>query len=396
MKDVYIVGVARTPIGRFGGALKDHSSVDLASIAMQAAIDRSGIAADRLDFYTMGNILSAGQGQLIPRQAASKAGIPDDIDGYAVDMVCSSGMMSVMSAATAIRAGEADLVLAGGTESMSNAGFYFSSRARWGYKLLMGKGEELVDLLIADGLTDPLTGEAMGLQAESVAKEHGIDREALDRSALRSHERAAAAQESGDLDTYIVPIAVKRKRETVIFDKDEGVRADSTLEALAKLRPAFSPDGLITAGNASQISDGAAAVVLASGEAVKHMKLTPLARILGSSIAAGESRRFTEAPIPAVRRLLERLKMAVHDFDLIENNEAFAINTLLFERLLEVNPAKQNVFGGAVALGHPIGASGARIIVTLLNALKRRDRALGLASICHGTGGGTAMALERM
>jgi acetyl-CoA C-acetyltransferase len=260
----------------------------------------------------------------------------------------------------------------------------------------MGGSEELVDILIRDGLTDPITGEAMGLQAERVIAAHGISRPELDEVAVRSHRRAAQARDNGDLDTYMVPIEVKRKRESVQFGADEGIRDDTTREALSVLKPAFKPDGLLTAGNSSQISDGSAALLLASKDAISKYGLKPLARLLGSSIAAGESWRFTEAPVPAVHRLLDRLGMQIDDFDLVENNEAFAVNGLLFERMLSVDPEKLNVFGGAIAMGHPIGASGARIIVTLLSALKRRDQNLGLAAICHGTGGGTALALERV
>jgi acetyl-CoA C-acetyltransferase len=396
MQDVYIVTAVRTPIGKFGGALKDYSPVDLAAHAMKAALERAGVEGKNLDGYIFGNVLRGGHGQLIPRQAALKAGIPKEVDGLAVDMVCSSGMMSVMTAATLIRAGEADLLLAGGVESMSQAGFYLSARARWGYKFLLGAPEQLVDLLLYDGLTDPMSGEAMGEQTERLAAEHGITREELDEIALQSHRRAAEATERCYFADEIVPISYRERRETKTLDRDEGVRPDTTREALAALKPAFKKDGVLTAGNSSQISDGAAALLLASRAAVERYDLKPIARLLGGAWASGEPWRFPEAPVPAVRRLLDRLGRHVEDFDLFENNEAFAINSILFHRMLGVPYEKLNVHGGAIALGHPIGCSGARIIVTLVHALRRRDSTLGLAAICHGTGGGTALAIERI
>jgi len=396
MQDVYIVTAVRTPIGKFGGALKDYSPVDLAAHAMKAALERAGVEGKDLDGYIFGNVLRGGHGQLIPRQAALKAGIPKEVDGLAVDMVCSSGMISVMTAATMIRAGEADLLLAGGVESMSQAGFYLSARARWGYKFLLGAPEQLVDLLLYDGLTDPMSGEAMGEQTERLAAEHGITREELDEIALMSHRRAAEATERCYFADEIVPITYRERRETKTLDRDEGIRPDTTREALAALKPAFRKDGVLTAGNSSQISDGAAALLLASRAAVERYGLQPIARLLGGAWAAGEPWRFPEAPVPAVRRLLDRLDRRIEDFDLFENNEAFAINSILFHRMLGVPYEKLNVHGGAIALGHPIGCSGARIIVTLVHALRRHNGTLGLAAICHGTGGGTAVAVERL
>ena len=313
-----------------------------------------------------------------------------------MDMVCSSGMMAVMNAAMAIRAEEADLVLAGGTESMTRAGFYLSHQARWGYKLMMGGGDPIVDILMYDGLTDPTTNEAMGDQTERLLLENGITRLDLDQVALQSHLRAAEAQRSGKFAEEIVPVEIKTRKGPVWLDQDEGVRPDSTLESLSALKPAFRKDGFLTAGNSSQISDGAATLLLASQEAVDRFGLTPQARVIGSTMAAGETWRFPEAPIPAVRKLLHRLGMRIEDFGVVENNEAFAINNVLFERMLGVAPERQNVLGGAIALGHPIGASGARILVTLLSAMKATDAERGLAAICHGTGGGTALALERV
>jgi len=309
-------------------------------------------------------------------------------------MVCASGMQAVANAALAIRNGDAEVALAGGMESMTQTGFYLSSRARWGYKYLAGAPEQLQDILQRDGLSDPFTGEAMGDQTERLAAEFGVTRPELDEVALESHRRAAKAQEACYFSKEIVPLEVKSRKGVEKVEKDEGVRPDTTLESLAALRPAFKKDGLLTAGNASQISDGASALVLASPEAVQKYGLKPIARILGSSWAAGEPWRFPEAPVPAVRKLLEKLRLGVGDFHLFENNEAFALNNLLFNRLLGVPMDRLNVHGGAIALGHPIGASGARILTTLVHALHTHGKERGLAAICHGTGGSTALAVE--
>ncbi|HEY7166837.1 MAG TPA: thiolase family protein [Candidatus Binatia bacterium] len=396
MEDAYIVSIARTPIGKFGGALKVLSAVDLGAHAMRAAVERAGIQGGALDLYIMGNILRAGHGQLLPRQAAIKAGIPIDIDGYAVDMVCASGMMAVINASMAIRAGEVDLVLAGGMESMSQAGFYLSHRARWGYRLLMGNPEQVQDTLLVDGLTDPFDDGLMGHLTERVAAEHGISRKILDEFAHESHRRAAEAATNGLFEIEIAPIQVKSKTGTTMISSDEGVRHDTSPETLAKLSPAFGREGTLTVGNSSQISDGAAALVVASESAVKKYGLRPLARIVGSAWAATEGWRFVEAPLAAIQKLLRKLQKKTDDIDLFENNEAFAVNSALFTKVLGVDGQKLNVYGGAIALGHPIGCSGARILVTLINALHQRNGKTGIASLCHGTGGATAIAVERL
>lgn len=396
MKDVFIVAATRTPIGRFGGSLKDLSPIELGAHAMSSTLDRAGVQGEDLDLYIFGNVLRAGHGQLIPRQAAVKAGIPQSVNGYAIDMVCSSAMMTVMNAANSIRAGEADLVLTGGMESMSQAGFHLSYKARWGYKFLMGPTEPLVDTMFHDGLTDPIENDGMGNETDRLASEYEVTREELDTVAYESHKRAAEATASGFFRQEIAPIEIKTRRETKILDADEGIRADTTLEALAGLRPAFSKEGALTAGNSSQLSDGAAALLVASQAAVEKHNLQPIAKVLGGAVAAGDSWRFVEAPVPAVQKLLGKLGKSLDDFDLVENNEAFALNSVLFHKVLGVSYDKMNVHGGAIALGHPIGCSGARIIVTLLNGLEATDGKLGLASLCHGTGGGTAIALERL
>jgi len=396
MSDVFIISAVRTPIGRFGGSLVNHSAVDLAAHAMKAALEAAAVDARHLDLYIMGNILRAGQGQLVPRQAALKAGIPDEVDGVAVDMVCSSGMISLMQASAHIRAGDADVILAGGTESMSDTGFYLSSRARWGYKFLMGSDEKVTDLLLYDGLTDPTTNEAMGVQAERSAVEHGVSRSDVDEVAYASHHRAAEAWRSGAFAREVVPIPYRSKRETLMLSMDEGIRPETTMESLGGLKPAFGADGILTAGNSSQISDGAAALVLAGSAAVERLGLKPIARLVGGTWSAGETWRFTEAPIPAVEKLLQRTGMQISDFDLVENNEAFALSSVLFSRKLGVDYDKLNVHGGAVALGHPIGCSGARIVTTLVHALGHHDMQTGLAAVCHGTGGATSLAVERV
>lgn len=396
MQPIYIVSAARTFLGRFGGALADISPVELGAASMRAVLNRAKVPGDAVDLYIFGNVLRSGHGQLLPRQAAFKAGIPDTANGYAVDMVCSSGMMSIISAATAIAAGDADIVLAGGMESMSQSGLMMSHRVRWGVKLLLDRSEPLTDLLVCDGLSDPTTGERMGDQAEKLALTHGITRQALDEVAFYSQERATSAMHQGWLDKEIVPIEVKGKKGPQWVEKDEGVRPDTTLEKLAALKPVFHTEGVFTAGNSSQISDGAAAVLLASQKAVDNYGLQPIARILKGTWAGGEAWRYPEVPILAVQKLLGKLNLGIADFDLFENNEAFALSNILFHRLLDVPYEKLNVYGGAIALGHPIGASGARILVTLLNALQQRGGQRGLAAVCHGSGGGTALAIERI
>ncbi|MCA2711433.1 MAG: thiolase family protein [Microcystis sp. M015S2] len=396
MQEVYIVAAVRTPIGRFGGGLMGLSPADLGATVMKSALEIANLPPEALDLYIFGNVLGSGHGQLIPRQAAIKAGIPVTVDGYRVDMVCSSGMIAVSNAATSIRAGEAALVLAGGIESMSQTGFFLSHRARWGYKFLMGAPEQLTDLLLHDGLTDATTTEGMGSQVDRLCLDRGVSRQALDEIAALSHQRAATATEKGWFKGEIVPIELKSKKGSTILDQDEGIRADSTPEGLGKLRPAFNPSGVLTAGNSSQISDGAAAILLASQKAVDQYGLKPIAKILGGAVGAGKTDRFPEFPVLAVKKLLASLNKTIEDFDLVENNEAFALNNLLFEMDLGLAREKQNVHGGAIALGHPIGASGARILVTLINALKVQDKTLGMGAICHGTGGGTAIAIERV
>jgi acetyl-CoA C-acetyltransferase len=300
-----------------------------------------------------------------------------------------------MNADMAIRAGDADLVLAGGIESMSQAGFVLSARARWGYKLLIGDNtEQIQDAMLVDGLTDPMTGELMGAETERLCAVHGVTRSELDEVAALSHARTAGATATGKLSAEIAPFVLQDRKRAINFAADEGVRSDTTRETLATLRPAFNKEGVLTAGNSSQLSDGAAALVLASEKAVRRYGLKPIAKILGGAWAGVESWRFVEGPVPAIHKLMKKLDATVDSFDLVENNEAFALNNVLLRRLLGIPYEKINVHGGAIAMGHPIGASGARIIVTLVHALRTHGKERGLASLCHGVGGGTVVAVE--
>jgi acetyl-CoA C-acetyltransferase len=396
MRDVYIVAAKRTPIGKFGGVLKDMHPANLGAHAMRAALTQAGLSGDALDVYIMGNILRAGHGQLLPRQAAIKAGIPSDVDGYAIDMVCSSGMQAVMNAATLIKAGEAEVVLAGGMESMSQAGFALSGRARWGYKYLAGKPETLIDTVEIDGLTDPLNQEIMGSETDRLSDEYNVTRQEADEVAYQSHMRAAKATEDGTFAVEIAPIEVKQRKAAVIVDRDEGIRTDTSLATLAGLRPAFNDNGILTAGNSSQLNDGAAALILASEDAVAKHGLTPLAKYVSGAWAGVASWRFVEAPIPAVRKLLAKTGHDINAVDLFENNEAFATNSVLFNKVLEVPYDKLNIYGSGISLGHPIGATGARLFVTLINGLKQTGGKIGVASLCHGSGGGTAVLIENV
>lgn len=388
--DVYIVSAVRTPIGKFGGAFKDIQPVELGAIAIKEALKRANVDPSKVDITIMGNILRAGHGQDLARQAAVKAGIPMEIDGYCVDMVCSSGMVSVINAAQMIKSGDADIVVAGGMESMSQAMLAVKSEVRWGIKMLFGKRLEFIDTMQMDGLTDPFNMKLMGQEADMVAKAHNISRRELDEVAYESHKRAAEATDKGYFAKEIVPVEVNGK----LITQDEGIRKDTSIEKLSQLKPAFNPDGVHTAGNSSQISDGASALVLMSEKAVKEYGVEPIAKILGYSWVGIESWRFTEAPIFAVKKLLQKLNMDISKFDYFENNEAFAVNNVLYNRYLGVPYDRLNVFGGAIALGHPIGASGARIITTLINVLSTMKGTRGIASICHGTGGSTAIAIE--
>jgi len=401
----FIVSAARTPIGKFGGALSTTPATELGGIAIRAAVERAGLdpATVDLDDVLMGQVLQAGSGQSPARQAALRAGLPDGTSATTINRVCGSGLKAIMLAASEIRAGDADLVVAGGMESMNTAP-YLLPGARFGLRL---GDATLVDSAVRDGLWCAIEDCHMGTHAERVAISDHVSREDQDAFALASHQRAIAAIDAGRFDAELAPVTVRdaKGRETVVTE-DEGPRRDSTIEALARLKPAFAlPDGedrgaatvgTVTAGNAPGITDGAAATVVASERAVERLGLKPLARIVGYAQAEVAPKWLFLAPIEGVKRLLERVELPIEAFDLIEINEAFAAQTLADGRALGFDWDKVNVNGGAIALGHPIGASGARIVATLLHELHRREGRYGLATLCLGGGGSVAMAVERI
>ncbi len=391
MSEAYILSAARTPIGKFGGGLSTTPATDLGAVAIRAAVERSGIAPERIDEAIMGQVIQAGAGQAPARQAALKAGLPAGVSATTINKVCGSGLKAVMMGAAAIRAGDADLIVAGGMENM-NLGPYLLPGARAGYRL--GDGT-IVDSTVHDGLWCSTCNVHMGVHAERVAGKHDISREAQDEFALRSHQRALAAQDSGAFADEIVSVSVPGKKGPTVVSQDEGPRPGTSLEALGRLKPAFQPEGgTVTAGNAPGITDGAAAIVLASSTVVEAESLAPMARILGYAQADVAPEWLFEAPIHGVRRLIERVGGALDDYDLIEINEAFAAQVLADGNVLGFDWDRVNVNGGAIALGHPIGASGARVLTTLLYALKQRGGRRGLATLCLGGGGAVALAVE--
>jgi acetyl-CoA C-acetyltransferase len=390
-REPVIVSGARIPTGRFQGGLATMRAPDLGAIVVREVVKRAGVTDDQIDEVIMGNVLQAGVGQNPARQAALKAGLPDTIAAMTLNKVCGSGLKSAMIAASEIMAGQADLIVAGGMESMSRTP-YMLDRARDGYRL--GHGQ-LTDLMVHDGLWDVYNDYHMGIAAEFIADKFGVSREAQDEYAVNSHKKAVAAMKAGKFDAEIVPVEVpQRKGDPVIVAKDEGPREDTTLETLGRLRPAFKKDGKVTAGNAPSVNDGAAAVLVASREKAQALGLKPMARILGYTTAGTAPEMLFYAPVVAVRKLMDKLSMDVNEFDLYEFNEAFSAQMLVDGQELGVDWNKVNVNGGAVALGHPIGASGARVLVTLLYALKDRGGRKGLASLCLGGGNAVAMAVE--
>jgi acetyl-CoA C-acetyltransferase len=391
MSDVFLVSAARTPIGKFGGGLSTVPAVELGATAIRAAVERAGVAPERVDEAIMGQVIQAGAGQAPARQAALKAGLPESVSATTINKVCGSGMKAVMLGAASIRAGDADVIVAGGMENM-NLGPHLLPGARAGYRLGDGK---VVDATVHDGLWCATCNVHMGMHAERVADKHAVSREAQDEFALRSHERAIAAQNAGHFRDEIVPVRVPGKKADSVVEADEGPRSDTSLEALARLSPAFKSDGgTVTAGNAPGITDGAAALVIASDAACDREGLTPMARIVGYAQADVAPEWLFEAPITGVQRLIERVGGSVSDFDLIEINEAFAAQVLADGNALGFDWDRVNVNGGAIALGHPIGASGARVLTTLLYELRRRGGGKGLATLCLGGGGAVAMAVE--
>jgi len=392
MSDAFILSGARTPVGKLLGALKDFSAVDLGVIAARAAIERAGVDAALVDEVIMGNVVQAGNGQNPARQVALRAGASDTVAALTINKVCGSGLKAVMLAANGIKVGEITLAVAGGMESMTGAP-YLLKGARQGYRL--GNGE-LIDSMIQDGLWCAFDDWHMGCTGEVVADRYHIGREEQDEYALNSHRKALAAINEGRFDREIVPVEIPQKKgASLIVKKDEGPREDTSLESLARLKPAFKKDGTVTAGNAPAVNDGAAALVVASAETARRLGRKPMARIVAQATTGVEPKLVMMAPVTAIQKTLERAGWDLADVELIELNEAFSVQAVAVSRELGIDPAKLNVNGGAVALGHPIGASGARILVTLLHEMERRDVRRGLAALCLGGGNAVAMAVER-
>ncbi|HMG34276.1 MAG TPA: acetyl-CoA C-acetyltransferase [Blastocatellia bacterium] len=392
MTEPVILSGARTPVGKLLGQLKTFSAVDLGVIAARAAIERARIDAATVDEVIMGNVVQAGNGQNPARQVALRAGIPDKVAALTINKVCGSGLKSVMLAANGIRVGEIEIAVAGGMESMTNAP-YLLKGAREGYRL--GNGE-LIDSMIADGLWCAFDDWHMGCTGEVVAEKYDIGRREQDEYALNSHRKAVAAAAEGKFDQEIVPIEIpQRKGPPLTIGSDEGPRADTSLDALSRLKPAFKSDGTVTAGNAPGVNDGGAALVVASAAAAKRLGTTPLARIVAQSTSGIEPKLVMMAPLLAIQSTLERAGWSLSDVDLFEINEAFSVQLVAIIKELGIDPEKVNVNGGAVALGHPIGASGARILITLLYEMARRNVKRGVAALCLGGGNAVAMAIER-
>ena len=387
-----IVAGARTPFGKFGGAFKDQPATSLGAHAIRAALDRAGVKGADVDYVIMGQVLQAGAGQITARQAAIEAGIPQEVPAITINKVCLSGINAIALADQLIRAGEVEVVVAGGMESMSEAP-YLVPKARFGAR--MGNAE-MIDSMVHDGLWSTFTGQHMGDGSDAVNRELEIGREEQDAWAARSHQRAERAWDSGALREEVVPVALRQKRgEAVNVDRDEGVRPGTTVEALGKLQPAFNKDGTITAGNASQISDGAAAVLVMSSERARKLEIEPLAEIVAHGMSADRYTWLHTVPALALSNALKKAGLATNDLDLVEINEAFAAVALNATRMLELDEKRVNVNGGAVALGHPIGASGARLVLTVAYELKRRGLKFGAAALCGGGGQGDALIVRR-
>jgi len=392
MTEVVIVAAVRTPIGSFGGSLKDISAVDLGSLVIKDAIERAGLEPEQVDEVIMGNVLGAGLGQNVARQMSVHAGVPVTVPAFTINKVCGSGLKAVQLAVQAVLCGDAEVVVAGGAENMSQAPYILPNQ-RWGSR--MGNAT-VVDTMLRDGLTDGFEDYHMGITAENVAEQYGITREDQDSFALQSQKRAVAAVESGRFKEEIIPVEIPQRRgEPLVFDTDEFPRKDVSLEGLSKLRPAFQKDGSVTAGNSSGINDGAAAVVVMSAEKAKELGVPVLATIKSYASAGLDPKVMGCGPIYASRKALEKAGLTVADLDLVESNEAFAAQACAVAKELNLDLEKVNVNGGAISLGHPIGASGCRILVTLLHEMQKRDAKRGLATLCIGGGMGTALIVER-
>ena len=392
MTEVVIVAAVRTPIGSFGGSLKDISTVDLGSLVIKNAIERAGLEPEQVDEVIMGNVLGAGLGQNVARQMSVYAGVPVTSPAFTINKVCGSGLKAVQLAVQAVLCGDAEVVVAGGAENMSQAPYILPNQ-RWGSR--MGNAT-VVDTMLRDGLTDGFEDYHMGITAENVAEQYGITREDQDSFALQSQKRAVAAVESGRFKEEIIPVEIPQRRgEPLVFDMDEFPRKDVSLEGLSKLRPAFQKDGSVTAGNSSGINDGAAAVVVMSAEKAKELGVPVLATIKSYASAGLDPKVMGCGPIYASRKALEKAGLTVADLDLVESNEAFAAQACAVAKELNLDLEKVNVNGGAISLGHPIGASGCRILVTLLHEMQKRDAKRGLVTLCIGGGMGTALIVER-
>lgn len=392
MTEVVIVAAVRTPIGSFGGSLKDISTVDLGSLVIKNAIERAGLEPEQVDEVIMGNVLGAGLGQNVARQMSVHAGVPVTVPAFTINKVCGSGLKAVQLAVQAVLCGDAEVVVAGGAENMSQAPYILPNQ-RWGSR--MGNAT-VVDTMLRDGLTDGFEDYHMGITAENVAEQYGITREDQDSFALQSQKRAVVAVESGRFKEEIIPVEIPQRRgEPLVFDTDEFPRKDVSLEGLSKLRPAFQKDGSVTAGNSSGINDGAAAVVVMSAEKAKELGVPVLATIKSYASAGLDPKVMGCGPIYASRKALEKAGLTVADLDLVESNEAFAAQACAVAKELNLDLEKVNVNGGAISLGHPIGASGCRILVTLLHEMQKRDAKRGLATLCIGGGMGTALIVER-
>lgn len=391
MKKIVLAGACRTAIGTMGGALSTVPAAELGSVVIKEALNRAGIPAEQVDHVYMGCVIQAGLGQNVARQASLKAGLPVTTPAVTVNVVCGSGLNCVNMAAQMIEAGDADIVVAGGMESMSLAP-YAMMKGRYGYR--MGNAT-LVDTMVNDALWDAFNNYHMGITAENVAEQWHLTREMLDEFSANSQQKCEKAMAEGKFKDEIVPVEVKGKKGSVIVDTDEGPRPGTTVETLARLKPAFKKDGIVTAGNASGINDGAAAIVVMSEEKAKELGVKPMATWVGGALGGVDPSIMGVGPVAAVNKLMKKLDMKVADMDLIEANEAFAAQSLAVGHDLEFNPAKLNVNGGAIALGHPVGASGCRILVTLLHEMQRRDAKTGLATLCIGGGMGCATVVKR-
>ena len=390
-RKVVLAGACRTAIGKFNGTLKDVPATELGSIVIKEALKRAGVKPEQVDEVYMGNVIQAGLGQNPARQAAVNAGIPVEVPAITINVLCGSGLHCVNLAAKLIENGDADIIVAGGMENM-DAAPYLLYKARFGYRMNAGK---LDDAMIRDALTDAFGGYHMGITAENIAEQWHLTREELDAFSVNSQEKAAKAIESGRFKDEIVPVEIKTKKGTIVFDTDEGPRPGTTMEALAKLRPAFKEGGVVTAGNSSGINDAAAAIVVMSEEKAKELGVTPMAEWVGGELAGVEPRIMGIGPVAATKKVCARTGYKVSDFDLYEANEAFAAQSVAVKKELGFDPDKLNVNGGAIALGHPVGCSGTRILVTLLYEMQKRDAKKGLATLCVGGGMGCAGIVKR-